>query len=323
MATTGELAAGVMRHLVTHDGDGGHGYTWGNRWGDGTDEVITVDGRAFSVRNGDRDCSSAIISAWEAVLPGSTGGATYTGNMVPCFTSTGLWEWHPGTSFIASPGDIYLNIESHTAMCLTQEPDLLMEFCINEFGEVYGGRQGDQTGGESRIGPYYEYWDGILHFIGAGEPAKEKDDSDEIIIWPSNGGDNQRWYMVFNEDGTFTFRSKANGKCLDVARASTESGASVIAWPKHGGDNQRFFVETVGRHSDYASQTYRIVPKMNENLALDVKGNTDKDGTDVIVWDYHVGENQHWLIVENNDGTVTLVNNGIGKKMALDVKGVV
>ncbi|MDY5372035.1 MAG: hypothetical protein SPG36_06205 [Eggerthellaceae bacterium] len=177
MASAGEYAAGVMHHLVSHDGNGGHGYTWDARWGDGTWEQIDVLGRSFKVRSGDRDCSSGCISAWEAVVPGCTGGATYTGNMRSCFTATGIWEWHPGTSFIASPGDLYLNEANHVAMCFTQTPDTLLQFSINENGGCYGGRQGDQTGWESNISPYYDYpWDGILHYVGdglanAGSPA--------------------------------------------------------------------------------------------------------------------------------------------------------
>lgn len=70
-------------------------------------------------------------------------------------------------SFTAQRGDIYLNEANHTAMCQSPNPDLLSEFCLNEFGGVYGGQTGDQTGKESRIAAYYNYpWDGILHYEG-------------------------------------------------------------------------------------------------------------------------------------------------------------
>lgn len=166
MPKANEYAVAVMKHLVTHDGDDGHGYTWGNRWGNGVIEKIAALDKNFEIAGGDRDCSSAFIDAWETVVPGVMGGATYTGNMVNCMLATGKWERKP-PSFIASPGDAYLNVENHVAMCLQQEPDELMEFCINEFGEVYGGKVGDQTGRESRIGAFYEYpWDYIMHYVG-------------------------------------------------------------------------------------------------------------------------------------------------------------
>lgn len=229
MANTNEYAAGVMQHLVTHDGDGGHGYTWGNRWGDGTNETISVLGQPFTVRNGDRDCSSGVISAWEAVVPGSTGGATYTGNMRRCFTSTGLWEWKP-LSFIASPGDIYLNESNHTSMCKQQVPDELMEFRINEFGEVYGGKQGDQNGRESGIGGYYDYpWDGILHYVGGTI------ESEYEVVEGNLNADIK--FEVHTEDGWLGIVTKCDdteegyggwrGKPIDGIRAYRTDGSTV------------------------------------------------------------------------------------------------
>lgn len=153
-----------MEHLCSHDGDGGHGYTWGNRWGDGTYEEITLtDGSKVKIANGDRDCSSGIISALEAVGV-DVHGATYTGNMRSCLLKTGLFEWVPmGVNRPAKRGDIYLNETHHTAMCTSDSPDMLCQFSINEKGTVYGGKQGDQNGRESNFRAYYSYpWDGRL-----------------------------------------------------------------------------------------------------------------------------------------------------------------
>lgn len=159
-----ERFAQVMEHLCSHDGDGGHGYTWGNRWGDGTYETISLsDGSKVQVANGDRDCSSGIISALRAVGI-DTHGATYTGNMRSCLLKTGLFEWVPmSVNRPAKRGDIYLNETHHTAMCTSDSPDMLCQFSINENGQVYGGKQGDQNGRESNFRAYYSYpWDGRL-----------------------------------------------------------------------------------------------------------------------------------------------------------------
>lgn len=163
-----QRAAEVFYHMCTHDGNSGHGYSQYQRWGDGTYESITLsDGTVVRIPNGDFDCSSGIITAWEAVLPGCTGGATYTGNMKSGFLSTGLWQWHPmGDGYIAQTGDVYLNIVHHTAMCWTAEPDILMQFSLSENGTITG-QQGDQTGKESNVKPYYNYpWDGKLVYVG-------------------------------------------------------------------------------------------------------------------------------------------------------------
>lgn len=166
--TYSQRAAEVFYHMCTHDGNGGHGYSQDQRWGDGTYESVTLsDGTVVRVPNGDFDCSSGVITAWEAVLPGCSGGATYTGDMLSGFTSTGLFQWHPmGDGYIAQAGDIYLNHVHHTAMCWTAEPDILMQFSISENGTI-SGQQGDQTGRESNVRSYYNYpWDGKLVYVG-------------------------------------------------------------------------------------------------------------------------------------------------------------
>ncbi len=175
-----ERAAQVMYHLCTHDGNGGHGYSQYARWGDGTFETLVLtDGTQVVVPNGDFDCSSACISAWEAVLPGSTGSATYTGNMIDGFTETGLFLWEPWESdYVLSAGDVLLNVNNHAAMCIDYQ-FTVAEFSISELGTIYG-QQGDQTGWESKYGGFYQFgsggWDGILHYVGPQPEGVVTDD---------------------------------------------------------------------------------------------------------------------------------------------------
>ena len=75
-------------------------------------------------------------------------------------------------SYVAQRGDVYLNERSHTAMCRTAAPEMLMQFSQNENGGILGGREGDQTGRESNVRPYYDYpRDGILRYVGEGGAA--------------------------------------------------------------------------------------------------------------------------------------------------------
>ena len=175
-ASQKELAAACMDHLVDHDW---HGYTWDARWGDGEGvcAVVCPAGTA-EVAQGDRDCSSGIISAYEAAGIGC-GGATYTGNMRSCMTATGNFRAHPMDAsgnctdgYVAQRGDTYLNEANHTAMCVSAVPDMLAEFTINEHGGCYGGATGDQTGSESRRAPFYSFpWDVCLECIVDGNSA--------------------------------------------------------------------------------------------------------------------------------------------------------
>lgn len=171
--TQREAFAQVMEHLVSHDGGGGHGYSQANRMGDGTTETICLsDGTTVTIAGGDRDCSSAVVTALRAVGV-NTFGASYTGNMREQLLKTGLFGWRKMGVKSAQRGDIYLNEKCHTAVCVSPygsaRGDLLAQFSISEKGTVTGTK-GDQTGRESNIKAYYSYpWDGTLCWLGDGK----------------------------------------------------------------------------------------------------------------------------------------------------------
>lgn len=171
--TQREAFAQVMEHLVSHDGGGGHGYSQANRMGDGTTETICLsDGTTVTIAGGDRDCSSAVVTALRAVGV-NTFGASYTGNMREQLLKTGLFGWRKMGVKSAQRGDIYLNEKCHTAVCVSPygsaRGDLLAQFSISEKGTVTGTK-GDQTRRESNIKAYYSYpWDGTLYWLGDGK----------------------------------------------------------------------------------------------------------------------------------------------------------
>jgi len=177
MAGRGQVAADIHKRMVQ---DERFGYSWEERWG-AKPEKWTVDGVTFSIDVGDYDCASSSITAWTKALTGTKYAnaledATYTGDMREVFVGSGLFEWKP-MSFIASPGDLYLNEENHVAICQRQVPDELSEFSWGDNG-AYGNKRGDQSGFESRVNPYYDYgktgWDGILHYNGKADAKSSK-----------------------------------------------------------------------------------------------------------------------------------------------------
>ena len=164
-----EIAAYIHRKMAT---DSRFGYSWEERWG-AKPETWTIDGKKYIINVGDYDCSSSCITAWNIALSntkykGALEGATYTGNMREVFVGSGLFVWKP-MSFLAAPGDLYLNEENHVAMCQTQVPDVLSEFSWGDNG-AYGNKRGDQSGNEASVHAYYDYpWDGILHYNGKAD----------------------------------------------------------------------------------------------------------------------------------------------------------
>ena len=229
VVTKKEVAALLMRHRCTHNA---HGYTqeMSKRMGSGT-ETVYIYGVPYTIKSGDFDCSGAVIDCYEAAGI-SCGGATYTGNMKERMVSTGNFVAR-SMKFIAQMGDSYLNEDNHTAMCLSAEPDVLMEFSINEKGGTIGGKVGDQKQngeydatygrGESHLALYYDYpWDCILQCIN--EEIAFVIEADGTITKPAN------------DDG-FT----AEDKKMDiVAPDKTDTDLAVEVWfGVHGNGDAR------------------------------------------------------------------------------------
>lgn len=135
--------------------DDSHGYCQDHRWG----------------ADGDYDCSSAVIAAWEnAGVPVKTKGATYTGNMLGVFTANGFevvtHEVNLKTGAGLKRGDVLLNTDYHTAMYCGNGKEV--EASINEKGTAHGGQPGDQTGKEFLIRDYRkDYpWTHVLRYTG-------------------------------------------------------------------------------------------------------------------------------------------------------------
>lgn len=230
-----QIAVKIMKHLVDHDY---HGYSQVSRWGDGEGKCsIKIDGKTYKVEQGDRDCSSAIISAYEAAGI-SCGGATYTGNMRSCMVRTGNFRWHPMSSgYVAKAGDVYLNEACHTAMCLSAKPDMLMEFSISETGGI-DGKEGDQTGWESHTCTYYNYpWDGILECVnnedakGTSSSEKPKDTSGIIFTYAVQLTNGTTLNSVKNTDDYAGIRGKKIANvAIRVNRGRVRYRVHVLGW---------------------------------------------------------------------------------------------
>lgn len=134
--------------------DDSHGYDQGTRWGE----------------NGDYDCSSFVITAWEnAGVPVKTNGASYTGNMFNVFIASGFKnvtsQINLATGEGLQKGDVLLNVVNHTAMAV--DGSQIVQASINENNSTHGGQPGDQTGQEIYVRGYYNYpWDYVLRYVG-------------------------------------------------------------------------------------------------------------------------------------------------------------
>lgn len=281
-----EIAVQLMEHLCNHDS---HGYSQVSRWGDGSGTCpVAIGGKTYYLEQGDRDCSSAIVSAFEAAGI-SCGGASYTGNMRSCMVGTGNFKWHPMSSgYIAQRGDVYLKEGAHTAMCTSSAPGMLAEFSISETDGI-DGVEGDQTGVESYIHAYYNYpWDGILECVctatdGNTQPVPGWNKNDEGWWWMENDGSYPKsawkyigayWYW-FDERGYMVTGWKELGGIWYYFHSS---GRMLTGWQQIGGiwyyfdENGHMLEGTWLEDGDYI---YYL--KLGGHMAI---GRTNIDGED-------------------------------------------
>lgn len=255
--TKKEVAAIIMRHLCEHNS---HGYTqdMNKRWGSGSPCEVDIYGVKYKVAGGDRDCSSAVISAFEAAGI-SCGGATYTGNMRRRMLASGNFVEKPMT-YTAQMTDVYLNDKCHTAMCLSADPDVLMEFSINEKGTALGGKVGDQLQkgeydgvygrGESHLKKYYDYpWNRIMRcvnneiafYVRVDDSIPEKSNEElavEVICRRHGNGENRKTSLGDRYDAV----QKTVNKLLMNRKELIDTMTNYILKYGPNGDERRSFL---------------------------------------------------------------------------------
>jgi hypothetical protein len=110
--------------------------------------------------------------------------------------------------------------------------------------------------------------------------------------WTDNGGNNQRFILTRNDDGSYKITHKGTNKVLDVEGNSSAAGANVVQWDDNGGNNQRFIFV---RNDD---GSYKIVHKGTDKV-LDVNGNSSAAGANVQQWTDNGGNNQRWILTRD------------------------
>jgi cytochrome c peroxidase len=125
-------------------------------------------------------------------------------------------------------------------------------------------------------------------------------DGAQLIQWPSNGGDNQRWATVDAGGGYKKLQVKFDSKFADN-QGSTAQGALIVQWSSSASNNQQWTM--TDRGSGYYSFTCRT-----GGLAMDITGGSTADAATVCQNTYTGAASQLWSLVPagTTGGTPTL-----------------
>ena len=108
----------------------------------------------------------------------------------------------------------------------------------------------------------------------------------KITQWDSTGGNNQKWKLENQSDGTIRLINVNSGYVLDY----NESANSYEQWDWHGGLNQRWQISKSQEGNYY-------IRSMSNNHAMDVLNGSTDNGQYVVDYEYNGGINQQWQLV--------------------------
>ncbi|CAF1365398.1 unnamed protein product [Rotaria sp. Silwood1] len=113
-----------------------------------------------------------------------------------------------------------------------------------------------------------------------------------VTIYEAHHGQNQRWGIFNNEDGTVQIINPISGKALDVNRgdtANTPAGTNVQIYDVNGSNAQKWRIKPIERG------LCKLLHACS-GMALNVKDGGVSNATNVEVWRENDSDAQKWEI---------------------------
>ncbi|MCL2883766.1 MAG: S8 family serine peptidase, partial [Coriobacteriia bacterium] len=99
----------------------------------------------------------------------------------------------------------------------------------------------------------------------------------QASLWASNGGPNQRYYLVRTAGGLYKIKSVNSNLYLTVSGKVAKEGAAIVQAKATGGQEQQF------RISYQASGKYTLTSALNPNFVVAVKGASPVSGALIVL----------------------------------------
>lgn len=193
------------------------------------------------------------------------------------------------------------------------------------FKNVNSGLYMQVEGAKTENGTNVQQWgtaDGVTHdiwrLIDAGEgyyyiasavgdggtymldvAGKKAANGTNIDIYQYNGGDNQKFMLTKNPDGSYKVRTKISGgkSAVEIADASAQSGANVQQWEINGFSCQDWILEEAenpGCRMDTAV-VYEF-ENLNSGMVMDIEAGKMESGNNVQQWSTSHLKSQQWTL---------------------------
>ena len=129
--------------------------------------------------------------------------------------------------------------------------------------------------------------------------GKKTANGTNVDIYQYNGGDNQKFMLTMNPDGSYKLRTKVSGgkSAVEIADASAASGANVQQWEINGASCQDWILESVsnpGCKMD-TSVSYEF-QNVNSGMVMDIEGGAMAENTNVQQWSTGHYKSQQWTL---------------------------
>ena len=106
-----------------------------------------------------------------------------------------------------------------------------------------------------------------------------KDSDDNVTGRKFTGSDNQYWYFIRKDNGTYEILSlNDKNKCLDAYGMQDKNGTNVQAWERNGTVAQEWYIYMNDRG-------YFLVPSFSKTKGLDLAAASPSDGTNIQLCD--------------------------------------
>lgn len=157
---------------------------------------------------------------------------------------------------------------------------------------------------------YWQEW--RIRYVGNGEYTIEDmhsrkfvtNSSNNAAIYTENNASSQRFRIVRNSDGTYTFLSKSSNynKALGAYNAGTSNGETVVFIDIDGSNNQKYYLNLSEEYGIINQRVYSFV-NLGNNEAIDVNAGNTATGSWIGRYTYyHDTPWQRWQVIYAGNG---------------------